>query len=116
MIIPKKKNEFTVEKIHEVTGKFSTLVELRNNTFKYVPATYGYVEPGHGMRGKKWWLSSEKDLFEMYDIYSGKKEILLWCSKESVPVSLPIMKMSHLISVLKLAMKATWIKWLKLSA
>ena len=48
MIIPKKENELTVEKIHGVTGKFYTLAELKNNTFKCVLATYGYVEPGHG--------------------------------------------------------------------
>jgi len=72
----------SVEKVDGVTRKFSTLEELRKNTFKYVPVTYGYVEPGHGTRGKKWWFSSEKDLFEMYDFYIGKKEILLWSSKE----------------------------------
>ena len=79
MILPKKKNEFTVEKVHRVTRKVSTLEELRKNTFNYVPVTYGYVEPGHGMRGKKWWF---KDLFKLYEIYNGKKEILLWSSKE----------------------------------
>ncbi|XP_065885801.1 uncharacterized protein [Dysidea avara] len=82
MIIPKKKNEFTIEKVHGVTRKFSSLDELTSNVFKYLPATYGYVEPGHGSKGKRRWLTSENDLTEMYNIYNGKKEILLWCSKE----------------------------------
>ena len=82
MIIPKKKNEFTIEKVHGVTRKFSSLDELTSNVFKYLPATYGYIEPGHGSKGKRHWLTSENDLTEMYNIYNGKKEILLWCSKE----------------------------------
>ena len=82
MIIPKKKNEFTIEKVHGVTRKFPSLDELTSNVFKYIPATYGYIEPGHGSKGKRRWLTSENDVTEMYNIYNGRKEILLWCSKE----------------------------------
>lgn len=39
----------------------------------------GYVEPGHGYKGKQRWLYSDEDLREMYSTYSGKKEILMWC-------------------------------------
>ena len=39
----------------------------------------GYIEPGHGCKGKQRWLYSDEDLQEMYSIYSGKDEILLWC-------------------------------------
>lgn len=38
----------------------------------------GYIEPGHGLRGKQRWLSSTEDLLNMYEIH-GKKEITLWC-------------------------------------
>jgi len=65
-----------------VTRKFSSVDDLVSNVFKYLPATYGYIEPGHGSKGKRRWLTSGNDLTEMYNIYNGRKEILLWCSKE----------------------------------
>jgi len=89
MIIPKKKNEFIIEKVHGVTRKFPSLDELKSNVFKYIPATYGYIEPGHGSKGKRRWLTSENDVTEMYNIYNGRKEILLWCSKENHLKSVP---------------------------
>ena len=38
----------------------------------------GYIEPGHGARGKQCWILSDDDLDDMYEAYSGKKEIMLW--------------------------------------
>ena len=77
MIIPKKKNDFTIEKVHGVTRKFSSLDELTSNVLKYLPATYGYIEPGHGSKGKRCWLTSENNLTEMYNIYYGRKVVVL---------------------------------------
>ena len=39
----------------------------------------GYVEPGHGMKGKKVWLYTDGDLGNMYKRYQGKPSIRLWC-------------------------------------
>jgi len=39
----------------------------------------GYVEPGHGMKGKKVWLYTDGDVKKMYEHYSGKPSICLWC-------------------------------------
>lgn len=40
----------------------------------------GYVEPGHGWKGKQQWINTDKDLSELYSIYNDvKKYILLWC-------------------------------------
>ena len=39
----------------------------------------GYIEAGHGLRGKQRWLVVDSDLEEMYTFHKGKKEILLWC-------------------------------------
>ena len=59
-------------------------LNLINNVLKDIsPAAYGYVEPGHGAKGKKRWITSEADLKEMYLAYGGKKEILLWCTTDS---------------------------------
>ena len=41
----------------------------------------GYIEPGHGVKGRQMWLETEDDLDAMYQIHDkkGKSEILLWC-------------------------------------
>ena len=41
----------------------------------------GYIEPGHGLRGKQRWLNEDSDLTELYTLYHtvNRKEILLWC-------------------------------------
>ena len=39
---------------------------------------FGYIEPGHGLRGKKEWLSMD-DVTEMLQIHKDKKEVMLWC-------------------------------------
>ncbi len=44
--------------------------------------TVGYIEPGHGLRGKQRWLSSDDDLTEMYELHK-KKVIMLWCFRKS---------------------------------
>ena len=42
-------------------------------------AVIGYIEPGHGLSGKKKWLTSEYDLSDMYEASKGKCDITLWC-------------------------------------
>lgn len=49
----------------------------------------GYIEPGHGCRGKQRWITSDNDVSQMYDDHKGKKEILLWAySREAESTSL----------------------------
>ena len=38
----------------------------------------GFIEPGHGMKGKKQWLLTDDDVKEMYKQHLGKRSILLW--------------------------------------
>ena len=38
----------------------------------------GYVEPGHGMKGRKIWIHSDDDVKIMYEKHDQKKSILLW--------------------------------------
>ena len=45
----------------------------------------GYVEPGHGMKGKKIWLFNNEDVKNMYDKYQSKPSIRLWCYSCVVP-------------------------------
>ena len=53
--------------------------------------TIGYIEPGHGAKGKQCWLSTDQDLIDMYDLFARKKcEILLWCYKAAASSSLVV--------------------------
>ena len=49
----------------------------------------GYMEPGHGKKGKQFEVTSNKDLKEMYEMYKRKCDILLWIkqSKKKRPHS-----------------------------
>ena len=62
---------------------FQTVKELKKSVFDACNGdisteNFGYIELGHGNRGKQQWLNSEEDLQDMYQAYHGKSEILLW--------------------------------------
>ena len=46
---------------------------------------FGYVEPGHGLKGKKEWILDDGDLSTFKEICKGKKsgELTLWCHSKS---------------------------------
>lgn len=43
----------------------------------------GYIEPGHGGKGRKVWICDDKDVDKMYETHVNKKRILLWCYSQS---------------------------------
>ena len=43
---------------------------------------FGYIEPGHGLKGKKEWIFDDDDIKRMIEVHTGRKkarEIYLWC-------------------------------------
>ena len=40
---------------------------------------FGYLEPGHGAKGKKVWIFKDEDVAAMYETHSGRKCVRLWC-------------------------------------
>ena len=42
----------------------------------------GYIEAGHGAKGRKVWLFDDDDIKQMYKWNQKKKKILLWCYTE----------------------------------
>ena len=38
----------------------------------------GFIEPGHGAKGKQHWIVDDDVLCDMYKTYRGKKDIVLW--------------------------------------
>ena len=82
-LIPKKKSEFAIQKLRQVTGVFKSIKELKKDVSAACCGdisieNFGYIEPGHANRGKQQWLSSEEDLKDMYRVHNDKSEILLW--------------------------------------
>lgn len=53
-------------------------VEIDGKVPDFETVELGYIEPGHGMKGRKQWLVSNNDIEEMYKKHSGKHSILLW--------------------------------------
>ena len=94
-----KKSDFTVMKLHRSFGtKFTSLDEIKEEIIGQCHLSnitqLGYIEPGHGIKGKQQWLTSDTDLKEMYDCFKrGKKEIILWCyTGESTVAKTPVKK------------------------
>lgn len=82
-IIPKKKADFSIQKLREITGVYKSVEDLKKDVSSACNGeisleSFGYIEPGHGNRGKQQWLSSTDDLKDMYSIHQGRNEILLW--------------------------------------
>ena len=84
---PKKKSEYTIRR-WRIKQRFVTVSQLSSklveNFEELRPVdssglSMGYIEPGHGYKGKQRWLCVDEDLCEMYSIYSGRSEILMWC-------------------------------------
>ena len=84
-IVPKKKAEYVIQKLHSVTKRFHSIKELKQAIDeacqeKVSLENFGYIEPGRGAKGKQRWLASTEDLEDMYRVHRGKVEILLWCN------------------------------------
>ena len=91
VINPCKKGDYEVHKLH-VNKQYFTVLELKKQLVdslkNHIPNNMdfhvGYIEPGkQGIRGKMRWIFTEEDLADMYSIYRGKSEILLWCDGQS---------------------------------
>lgn len=76
-----KKSMFSI-KLLTIRHRFSTLNELKRCVQQEIEKVkddlVGYIEPGHGQKGKMRELKTE-DLSEMYILHKRKRDILLWC-------------------------------------
>ena len=85
---PSKKSDFEVL-VMKAKERFDSIQSIRSKVeceFKDKVGKLkqiGYTEPGHGLRGKQRWLSSDDDLCTMYETYQGIQEVLLWCFGEN---------------------------------
>ena len=92
---PSRMSDYKAIRIHECPQRFfQSLDELREFIAKNIPSTsnieniaaveMGYIEPGHGTKGKKVWLCNDPDLKAMYDAHKRKRIINLWCYTEKI--------------------------------
>ena len=70
----------------------------------------GYIEPGHGLRGKQRCPSSDDDLDKMYEVYK-KGEITLWC----LEVLRKTLERGHCQRVIFLKLIATNVRTMKVT-
>ena len=66
-------------------SKFSDVSIMKNQLstdfaefIKDAQFSFGYIQPGHGAKGRQQPLEVNEDLSTMYSVHSGKKQIILW--------------------------------------
>ena len=76
-----RKSDYTVQKLKSsvVFATLDALLDEIKTSLNICPLQIGYIEPGHGLKGKQRWLIDDGDLTDMYCIYERKREITLWC-------------------------------------
>ena len=82
IVNPKRKSDYTVRKLR-TNIQFLTVSEVfeeLKNSLEINASQLGYIEPGHGLKGKQRWITEDEDLETMYECFKGKREIVLWCS------------------------------------
>ena len=65
------------------TRKSDDLKTKLSESFDFPAKQYGYIEPGHGLKGKSHWITTDDKLEEKYQLHKSRRDILLWCYRES---------------------------------
>ena len=81
VINPSRKTAYTVRKLKAV-DVFTSVDALKDQINKMLDdevEAVGFIEPGHGLKGKQRWLVGNEDLDDMYLLHKSKREITLWC-------------------------------------
>ena len=60
-----------------ISKKLSTNPKFQTPDLKTVQM--GYLETGHGLKGRKFWIHVDSDVKMTYEKFEKKKSIILWC-------------------------------------
>ena len=65
MVNRAKKSEYSIKRVR-CTEKFSSVEDIHTELQSLDVATkdVGYIEPGHGVKGRQMWLETEDDLHD----------------------------------------------------
>ena len=85
LINPDRKSKYSIEKwctrrVFKTVSHLTT--KLKEKYAELEPCRelrVGYMDPGHGWKGKQHWITCDEDLKDMYKVYNSKAEILIWC-------------------------------------
>ena len=80
-----RKKQYKVEKLSAKTP-FDSLNSMKTalkQVDDHVGDSIGYIEPGHGLKGKQKWLLDDDDVSEMYAIHKNKREVMLYAFVDS---------------------------------
>ena len=80
IINPKKKSLYRMMSLPQ-DNQFATLSDLRKcvkEAVGEIQGTIGYIEPGHGAKGKMRQLNDDEDLSEMFVLHRRRHDVLLW--------------------------------------
>ena len=85
IISPHTPDSILIKDWESVSVKFSDVYVMKNQLSvdfaEYIQETeftFGYIQPGHGAKGKQKSLEERDDLTTMYELYSKRKQIVLW--------------------------------------
>lgn len=70
----------------DISTKFSSYIEIRDQLALDFAALlqegdefhFGYIQRGHGVKGKQFSITDDQDVCSMYSEYRGRREIILW--------------------------------------
>ena len=91
IINPTKKRDYIMVKADKTAAKAIGFNEMKRLILSSFPCDvpqpqidkleFGYIEPGHGLKGKKEWILDDNDMKEFLEKYQSKnkKEFTLWC-------------------------------------
>ena len=86
IINPESKGGYLVEEFMD--KKFISVYHYAQKWQRFLKSTsfkqfgIGYLQPGHGFKGKQFVLATDEDLKQMYNEHSGRKSINLWLKFE----------------------------------
>ena len=92
IVNPSKKRDFVMAKVQKSSASVLRFDEMKKLILASFPPDipkphadkleFGYIKPGHGLKGKKEWILDDDDAKELLKS-EKKKEFTLWCYKEA---------------------------------
>ncbi len=67
-----------INDLRDFLGTKVPSIDIAGEKPDFTEVDIGYIEPGHGLKGRKQWINTDDDVDVMYSKHAGKTAILLW--------------------------------------